>query len=141
MHVRKKHGKHYNIYNEHTQKNADDQTWLFLYTGSVVREPTSTPPPLRNGPGGPSGTPGQLTVGTPTSASKGPSPHMVRRGKSLSHVSTGIITNHFHCLTLCIKLFIYTVLFPTLGHAAIAFVLSFLVQSHINGEHGFAFRY
>ncbi|XP_058265952.1 rho GTPase-activating protein 17b isoform X4 [Hemibagrus wyckioides] len=47
---------------------------------SVVREPTSTPPPLRNGPGGPSGTPGQLTVGTPTSASKGPSPHMVRRG-------------------------------------------------------------
>ncbi|XP_026772620.2 rho GTPase-activating protein 17b isoform X5 [Pangasianodon hypophthalmus] len=47
---------------------------------SVVREPTSTPPPLRNGPGGPSGTPGQLTVGTPTSASKGPSPHVVRRG-------------------------------------------------------------
>ncbi|XP_046722177.1 rho GTPase-activating protein 17b isoform X6 [Silurus meridionalis] len=47
---------------------------------SVVREPTSTPPPLRNGPGGPSGTPGQLSVGTPTSASKGPSPHMVRRG-------------------------------------------------------------
>ncbi|XP_060757615.1 rho GTPase-activating protein 17b isoform X4 [Neoarius graeffei] len=46
----------------------------------VVREPTSTPPPLRNGPGGPSGTPGQLTVGPSTSASKGPSPHLVRRG-------------------------------------------------------------
>ncbi|XP_053467562.1 rho GTPase-activating protein 17b isoform X6 [Ictalurus furcatus] len=47
---------------------------------SVVREPASTPPPLRNGPGGPSGTPGQLTVVTPASASKGPSPHLVRRG-------------------------------------------------------------
>ncbi|XP_046722173.1 rho GTPase-activating protein 17b isoform X2 [Silurus meridionalis] len=54
------------------QQSADES--------SVVREPTSTPPPLRNGPGGPSGTPGQLSVGTPTSASKGPSPHMVRRG-------------------------------------------------------------
>lgn len=69
-----------------------------------MREPTSTPPPLRNGPGGPSGTPGQLTVGPSTSASKGPSPHLVRRGKSLSHVSIGIVINHFHCLTLCIKL-------------------------------------
>ncbi|XP_017349097.1 rho GTPase-activating protein 17b isoform X1 [Ictalurus punctatus] len=47
---------------------------------SVVREPASTPPPLRNGPGGPSGTPGQLTVVTPASTSKGPSPHLVRRG-------------------------------------------------------------
>ncbi|KAF4092780.1 hypothetical protein AMELA_G00024350 [Ameiurus melas] len=47
---------------------------------NVVREPASTPPPLRNGPGGPSGTPGQLTVVTPSSASKGPSPHLVRRG-------------------------------------------------------------
>ncbi|XP_035380048.1 rho GTPase-activating protein 17b isoform X2 [Electrophorus electricus] len=47
---------------------------------SVVREPTSTPPPLRNGPGGPTGTSGQLTVGTPVSASKGPSPHLMRKG-------------------------------------------------------------
>ncbi|XP_036446251.1 rho GTPase-activating protein 17b isoform X3 [Colossoma macropomum] len=47
---------------------------------SVFREPASTPPSLRNGPGGPTGMPGQLTVGTPMSASKGPSPHMVRRG-------------------------------------------------------------
>ncbi|KAI4896790.1 hypothetical protein NFI96_026704 [Prochilodus magdalenae] len=47
---------------------------------SVFREPASTPPPLRNGPGGPTGMPGQLTVGTPMSASKGPSPNMMRRG-------------------------------------------------------------
>ncbi|XP_072549786.1 rho GTPase-activating protein 17b isoform X5 [Salminus brasiliensis] len=47
---------------------------------SVVREPASTPPSLRNGPRGPVGTPTQLTVETPMSASKGPSPHMVRRG-------------------------------------------------------------
>ncbi|XP_026997150.1 rho GTPase-activating protein 17b isoform X4 [Tachysurus fulvidraco] len=47
---------------------------------SVGREPTSTPPPLRNGPGGSSGSPGQLNIGTPTSASKGPSPHLMRRG-------------------------------------------------------------
>ncbi|XP_062840857.1 rho GTPase-activating protein 17b isoform X3 [Trichomycterus rosablanca] len=47
---------------------------------SAVREPTATPPPLRNGPGGPGGTAGQLTVGTTTSSTKGPSPHIVRRG-------------------------------------------------------------
>ncbi|GAA6091014.1 rho GTPase-activating protein 17b isoform X1 [Tachysurus ichikawai] len=47
---------------------------------SVGREPTSTPPPLRNGPGGSSGSPGQLNIGTPTSTSKGPSPHLMRRG-------------------------------------------------------------
>ncbi|XP_017561376.1 rho GTPase-activating protein 17b isoform X4 [Pygocentrus nattereri] len=47
---------------------------------SVFREPASTPPSLRNGPGGPTGMPGQLTVGTPMSLSKGPSPHMMRRG-------------------------------------------------------------
>ncbi|KAL6477002.1 hypothetical protein MHYP_G00155010 [Metynnis hypsauchen] len=47
---------------------------------SVFREPASTPPSLRNGPGGPTGMPGQLTVGTPMSGSKGPSPHMMRRG-------------------------------------------------------------
>ncbi|XP_051570084.1 rho GTPase-activating protein 17-like isoform X3 [Myxocyprinus asiaticus] len=46
----------------------------------TVREPASTPPSLRNGPGGSSGTPSQLNVGTPTSGSKGPSPFMVRRG-------------------------------------------------------------
>uniref|UniRef100_A0AAR2L710 Rho GTPase-activating protein 17 n=1 Tax=Pygocentrus nattereri TaxID=42514 RepID=A0AAR2L710_PYGNA len=49
---------------------------------SVFREPASTPPSLRNGPGGPTGMPGQLTVGTPMSLSKGPSPHMMRRGKT-----------------------------------------------------------
>ncbi|XP_051571505.1 rho GTPase-activating protein 17-like isoform X1 [Myxocyprinus asiaticus] len=47
---------------------------------NTVREPVSTPPSLRNGPGSSSGTPGQLNVGTPTSGSKGPSPFMVRRG-------------------------------------------------------------
>ncbi|XP_076853376.1 rho GTPase-activating protein 17b isoform X2 [Brachyhypopomus gauderio] len=47
---------------------------------SVVREPTSTPSPLRNGQGGPGGTSGQLTVGTPMSASKGVSPHLIRKG-------------------------------------------------------------
>ncbi|XP_051987415.1 rho GTPase-activating protein 17b isoform X3 [Xyrauchen texanus] len=46
----------------------------------TVREPASTPPSLWNGPGGSSGTPSQLNVGTPTSGSKGPSPFMVRRG-------------------------------------------------------------
>ncbi|XP_051995029.1 rho GTPase-activating protein 17-like isoform X3 [Xyrauchen texanus] len=47
---------------------------------NTVREPASTPPSPRNGPGSSSGTPGQLTVGAPTSGSKGPSPFMVRRG-------------------------------------------------------------
>ncbi|KAM9457597.1 rho GTPase-activating protein 17b isoform 2-T2 [Clarias gariepinus] len=47
---------------------------------SGVREPASTPPPLRNGPGGPSGTLGQLSVGMATTSTKGPSPHVVRRG-------------------------------------------------------------
>ncbi|XP_072549783.1 rho GTPase-activating protein 17b isoform X2 [Salminus brasiliensis] len=55
------------------QQSAEDSS-------SVVREPASTPPSLRNGPRGPVGTPTQLTVETPMSASKGPSPHMVRRG-------------------------------------------------------------
>ncbi|XP_017561374.1 rho GTPase-activating protein 17b isoform X2 [Pygocentrus nattereri] len=55
------------------QHSAEDSS-------SVFREPASTPPSLRNGPGGPTGMPGQLTVGTPMSLSKGPSPHMMRRG-------------------------------------------------------------
>ena len=59
---------------------------------SVFREPASTPPPLRNGPGGPIGMPGQLTVGTPMSASKGPSPNMMRRGK-VSRVPVVTVTN------------------------------------------------
>ncbi|XP_066497898.1 rho GTPase-activating protein 17b isoform X3 [Hoplias malabaricus] len=46
----------------------------------VVQDPASTPPTLRNGPGGPLGSPAQLTVGTPASASKGPSPNLLRRG-------------------------------------------------------------
>ncbi|XP_068071549.1 rho GTPase-activating protein 17b isoform X8 [Danio rerio] len=46
------------------------------------RDSVSTPPTMRNGPGGSSGTPApaQLSVGTPTSSPKGPSPFMVRRG-------------------------------------------------------------
>ncbi|KAG7491832.1 hypothetical protein MATL_G00008330 [Megalops atlanticus] len=54
---------------------------------SKPREPSTTPPPQRNGAAGvqmntPSATsgPGQLGVGTPQSGSMGPSPHMVRRG-------------------------------------------------------------
>ncbi|XP_056309259.1 rho GTPase-activating protein 17b isoform X3 [Danio aesculapii] len=46
------------------------------------RDSVSTPPTMRNGPGGSSGTPApaQLSVGTPTSSPKGPSPFMMRRG-------------------------------------------------------------
>ncbi|XP_030646688.1 rho GTPase-activating protein 17b [Chanos chanos] len=47
---------------------------------NAIREPASTPPLLRNGPGGIGGTPGQLNVGTPMGGSRGPSPHMLRRG-------------------------------------------------------------
>uniref|UniRef100_A0A672PDA7 Rho GTPase-activating protein 17-like n=1 Tax=Sinocyclocheilus grahami TaxID=75366 RepID=A0A672PDA7_SINGR len=46
----------------------------------ITRDPASTPPAMRNGPGGSSGTPTQLNVGTPTSGPKGPSPFMTRRG-------------------------------------------------------------
>ncbi|XP_050955170.1 rho GTPase-activating protein 17b isoform X3 [Labeo rohita] len=47
---------------------------------NIVRDPASTPPALRNGPGGSGGTPAQLNVVTPTSGPKGPSPFMSRRG-------------------------------------------------------------
>ncbi|XP_036380115.1 rho GTPase-activating protein 17a isoform X4 [Megalops cyprinoides] len=54
---------------------------------SKPREPSTTPPPQRNGAAGvqmntPSATsgPGQLGVGTPQPGSMGPSPHMMRRG-------------------------------------------------------------
>ncbi|XP_057201097.1 rho GTPase-activating protein 17b isoform X2 [Triplophysa rosa] len=47
---------------------------------NVIRETASTPPSLRNGPGGGSGTQSQMNLGTPTSGSKGPSPFMVRKG-------------------------------------------------------------
>ncbi|XP_048039326.1 rho GTPase-activating protein 17b isoform X3 [Megalobrama amblycephala] len=40
---------------------------------NMTREPASTPPAMRNGPGGSSGTPAQANVGTPTS-------FMMRRG-------------------------------------------------------------
>ncbi|XP_016394315.1 rho GTPase-activating protein 17b isoform X2 [Sinocyclocheilus rhinocerous] len=46
----------------------------------ITRDPASTPPAMRNGPGGSSRTPAQLNVGTPTSGPKGPSPFMTRRG-------------------------------------------------------------
>ncbi|XP_016318842.1 rho GTPase-activating protein 17-like isoform X4 [Sinocyclocheilus anshuiensis] len=46
----------------------------------ITRDPASTPPAMRNGPGGSSGTPAQLNVGTLTSGPKGPSPFMTRRG-------------------------------------------------------------
>ncbi|KAI2666568.1 Rho GTPase-activating protein 17 [Labeo rohita] len=46
---------------------------------NIVRDPASTPPALRNGPGGSGGTPAQLNVVTPTSGPKGPSPFMSRR--------------------------------------------------------------
>ncbi|KAG1967154.1 rho GTPase-activating protein [Pimephales promelas] len=47
---------------------------------NMTREPATTPPATRNGPGGSSGTSAQLNVGTPTSGPKGPSPFLVRRG-------------------------------------------------------------
>ncbi|KAK7174324.1 hypothetical protein R3I93_001514 [Phoxinus phoxinus] len=47
---------------------------------NMTREPATTPPIVRNGPGGLSGTPAQLNVGTASSGPKGPSPFMVRRG-------------------------------------------------------------
>uniref|UniRef100_A0A8C2HRC5 Rho GTPase-activating protein 17 n=1 Tax=Cyprinus carpio TaxID=7962 RepID=A0A8C2HRC5_CYPCA len=47
---------------------------------SIARDPASTPPAMRNGPGGLSGTPAQLNVVTPTSGPKGPSPFLGRRG-------------------------------------------------------------
>uniref|UniRef100_A0A8C2DJF7 Rho GTPase activating protein 17b n=1 Tax=Cyprinus carpio TaxID=7962 RepID=A0A8C2DJF7_CYPCA len=47
---------------------------------NIARDPASTPPAMRNGPGGSNGTPAQLNVGTPTSGPKGPSPFAVRRG-------------------------------------------------------------
>ncbi|XP_059413520.1 rho GTPase-activating protein 17-like isoform X1 [Carassius carassius] len=47
---------------------------------NTPRDPASTPPATRNGPGGSNGTPAQLNVGTPTSGPKGPSPFVVRRG-------------------------------------------------------------
>ncbi|XP_077067992.1 rho GTPase-activating protein 17b isoform X6 [Siphateles boraxobius] len=47
---------------------------------NMTREPATTPPATRNGPGGLSGTSAQLNVGTSTSGPKGPSPFMVRRG-------------------------------------------------------------
>ncbi|KAL1277693.1 hypothetical protein QQF64_024366 [Cirrhinus molitorella] len=47
---------------------------------NIVRDPSSTPPALRNGPGGSGGTPTQLNVVTPTSGPKGPSPFLGRRG-------------------------------------------------------------
>ncbi|KTF90493.1 hypothetical protein cypCar_00002167 [Cyprinus carpio] len=46
---------------------------------SIARDPASTPPAMRNGPGGLSGTPAQLNVVTPTSGPKGPSPFLGRR--------------------------------------------------------------
>ncbi|TSO37040.1 Rho GTPase-activating protein 17 [Bagarius yarrelli] len=76
----------------------------FAEEKSVVREPTSTPPPLRNGPGGPSGTPGQLTVGTSTFAPKGPSPHMVRRGtKKQAPAPPKVPFNPSSCATTPLK--------------------------------------
>lgn len=51
----------------------------FLFS-NIIRETASTPPSLKNGPGGASGTPNQLNLGAPASSSKGPSPFMVRRG-------------------------------------------------------------
>ncbi|KAK7168237.1 hypothetical protein R3I94_002321 [Phoxinus phoxinus] len=47
---------------------------------NMTREPATTPPIVRNGPGGLSGTPAQLNVGAASSGPKGPSPFMVRRG-------------------------------------------------------------
>ncbi|XP_026063317.1 rho GTPase-activating protein 17-like isoform X2 [Carassius auratus] len=47
---------------------------------NIARDPVSTPPAMRNGPGAVSGTPAPLTVGTPTSGPKGPSPFLGRRG-------------------------------------------------------------
>ncbi|XP_036408551.1 rho GTPase-activating protein 17b isoform X2 [Megalops cyprinoides] len=54
---------------------------------SAPRDPSSTPPPQRNGGLGlqkdtPGSTPGsgQLGTGTPQGGSRGPSPHLVRRG-------------------------------------------------------------
>uniref|UniRef100_A0A8C1Z4F1 Rho GTPase activating protein 17b n=1 Tax=Cyprinus carpio TaxID=7962 RepID=A0A8C1Z4F1_CYPCA len=47
---------------------------------NIARDPASTPPAMRNGPGGSNGMPAQLNVGTPTSGPKGPSPFAVRRG-------------------------------------------------------------
>ncbi|XP_016343707.1 rho GTPase-activating protein 17-like isoform X4 [Sinocyclocheilus anshuiensis] len=47
---------------------------------NIARDPASTPPAMRNGPGGLSGTPAQLNVVTPTSGPKGPSPFLGRRG-------------------------------------------------------------
>uniref|UniRef100_I3KUV7 Rho GTPase-activating protein 17 n=1 Tax=Oreochromis niloticus TaxID=8128 RepID=I3KUV7_ORENI len=50
-----------------------------------LRDSTSTPTPAlqRNGSGGGSQAAGQLGTGTPGAGSMGPSPHMMRRGKSL----------------------------------------------------------
>ncbi|XP_016431262.1 rho GTPase-activating protein 17-like isoform X4 [Sinocyclocheilus rhinocerous] len=47
---------------------------------NIARDPASTPPAVRNGPGGLSGTPAQLNMVTPTSGPKGPSPFLGRRG-------------------------------------------------------------
>lgn len=47
---------------------------------NMARDPASTPPAMRNGPGGLSGTSAQLNVVTPTSGPKGPSPFLGRRG-------------------------------------------------------------
>uniref|UniRef100_A0A673N139 Rho GTPase-activating protein 17 n=1 Tax=Sinocyclocheilus rhinocerous TaxID=307959 RepID=A0A673N139_9TELE len=50
---------------------------------NIARDPASTPPAVRNGPGGLSGTPAQLNMVTPTSGPKGPSPFLGRRGQNL----------------------------------------------------------
>uniref|UniRef100_A0A671MNW2 Rho GTPase-activating protein 17-like n=1 Tax=Sinocyclocheilus anshuiensis TaxID=1608454 RepID=A0A671MNW2_9TELE len=68
-----------------------DDGGVFVFEPSPLRctacgikhYPASTPPAMRNGPGGLSGTPAQLNVVTPTSGPKGPSPFLGRRGQNL----------------------------------------------------------
>ncbi|XP_056608566.1 rho GTPase-activating protein 17b isoform X1 [Triplophysa dalaica] len=47
---------------------------------NVIRETASTPPSLRNGPGGGSGSQSQMNLGMPITGSKGPSPFLGRKG-------------------------------------------------------------
>ncbi|KAA0706019.1 Rho GTPase-activating protein 17 [Triplophysa tibetana] len=51
-----------------------------LENSNVIRETASTPPSLRNGPGGGSGSQSQMNLGTHVTGSKGPSPFLVRKG-------------------------------------------------------------
>lgn len=55
-----------------------------LQSNPKLRDSTSAPTPLlqRNGSGGGGQAAGQLGTGTPGTGSMGPSPHMMRRGKS-----------------------------------------------------------